>query len=113
MKAKALALTVAAILPCASAFAQSSGAPAAGERAPRPESASNARVGGWCDALTGAKKEQCLRDERREQPRASAGSTTRGTCDSLIGLEMERCLREGGTVEVGARSGAADRARAD
>ena len=38
-----------------------------GERAPRPESASNARVGGWCDALTGQKKEQCLRDERMKQ----------------------------------------------
>lgn len=50
---------------CASAFAQS------GERAPRPESASNARVGGWCDALTGEKKEQCLRDERRKKKRSA------------------------------------------
>jgi hypothetical protein len=52
---------VLSLLFATAAFAQT------GERAPRPESASNARVGGWCDALTGQKKEQCLRDERVKQ----------------------------------------------
>jgi hypothetical protein len=116
MEAKAFALTIAVLL-ASTALAQSSGGAAEGERAPRPEAASNARVGGWCDALTGTKKEECLRDGRREQERAAAGRTTRGTCDTLIGPEKERCRHEGGTVEVDATSGAgaaADRgARAD
>ncbi|HKQ28810.1 MAG TPA: hypothetical protein VJT77_09430 [Burkholderiales bacterium] len=42
-----------------------------GERPPRPANASNARVGGWCDALTGQKKEQCLRDERRKDEKTA------------------------------------------
>lgn|SRR3954462_4485888 len=72
-----------------------------GERPPRPDNASNAAIGGWCDALTGAKKEQCLRDERRrEEEKAAAGSSVRGTCDALAGPDKERCLRQGGTVEV-------------
>lgn len=84
-----------------------------GERPPRPDSASNAAIGGWCDALTGAKKEQCLRDERkRQEEKATTGSSTpavgssaRGTCDALTGPDKERCLRQGGTVEVnGVRS---------
>lgn len=86
------------------ALAQSAVTPAEGVRAPRPDSASNAPVGGWCDALTGAKKEQCLRDERRKQDRAAAGRGTRGSCDELIGPEKERCLHEGGSIEVGAKS---------
>jgi hypothetical protein len=76
-----------------------------GERPPRPDNASNAAIGGWCDALTGAKKEQCLRDERkRQQEKAAAGSSTRGSCDALIGPDKERCLRQGGTVEVDTKS---------
>ncbi|MFL6570300.1 MAG: hypothetical protein ACJ8G4_01005 [Burkholderiales bacterium] len=77
-----------------------------GERPPRPDNASNAAIGGWCDALTGTKKEQCLRDERkRQEEKAGAGSGTRGTCDALAGPDKERCLRQGGTIEVnGVRS---------
>jgi hypothetical protein len=76
-----------------------------GERPPRPDNASNAAIGGWCDALTGAKKEQCLRDERkRQQEKAAAGSSTRDSCDALIGPDKERCLRQGGTVEVDTKS---------
>ena len=72
-----------------------------GERPPRPDSASNARIGGWCDALTGEKKEQCLRDERRRQKdEASKAPTLRGKCDALIGPDKERCLRDGGSIEV-------------
>jgi hypothetical protein len=55
------------LLLCTTAFAQP-----AGERAPRPDNASNARVGGWCDALTGEKKEKCLREERRRKPDRTA-----------------------------------------
>jgi hypothetical protein len=87
------------------AFAQTS-RPLEGERAPRPESASNARVGGWCDALTGEKKEQCLRDERRKKEQAASGPGLRGRCDALIGPEKESCLKQGGTVEVGAKPSA-------
>jgi hypothetical protein len=83
-----------------------------GERPPRPDSASNAAIGGWCDALTGAKKEQCLRDERkREEEKAVAGSSTRGSCDVLVGPDKERCLRQRGTVETEAGTGAGARAR--
>jgi hypothetical protein len=97
----------------AAAFAQTS-RPLEGERAPRPESASNARVGGWCDALTGEKKEQCLRDERRKKEQAASGPGLRGTCDALIGPEKESCLKQGGTVEVGAKASAGGTAgRAD
>ena len=72
-----------------------------GERPPRPDNASNAAIGGWCDALTGTKKEQCLRDERkRQEEKATDGSGPRGTCDALAGPDKERCLRQGGTVEV-------------
>jgi hypothetical protein len=79
-----------------------------GERPPRPDNASNAAIGGWCDALTGAKKEQCLRDERRrqEQKAAEGGATTRGSCDALVGPDKQRCLRQGGTVEVDAGTNA-------
>jgi hypothetical protein len=74
-----------------------------GERPVRPDNASNAAIGGWCDALTGAKKEQCLRDERsRQEEKRGAGETTRGSCDALVGPDKERCLRQGGTVEVDA-----------
>jgi hypothetical protein len=51
---KALMLAIAASVVSTASLSE-------GERAPRPDSASNAPVGGWCDALTGAKKEQCLR----------------------------------------------------
>jgi hypothetical protein len=83
-----------------------------GERPPRPDSASNAAIGGWCDALTGAKKEQCLRDERkREEEKAVAGSSTRGSCDVLVGPDKERCRRQRGTVEMEAGTAAGARAR--
>jgi len=75
-----------------------------GERAPRPEGASNARVGGWCDALTGEKKEQCLREESRKRREQSANGERSGTCDALSGPEKDRCLRRGGTIEVDARA---------
>jgi hypothetical protein len=96
-------LGLAAILICGPSFAQQ----AEGERPPRPESASNAAIGGWCDALTGAKKEECLRDERRRQEeRKAQGAATRGSCDALVGPDKERCLRQGGTIEVDAKAGA-------
>ena len=79
--------------------------PAEGERPPRPDSASNAAVGGWCDALTGEKKAQCLRDERRRQE--LEGRSTRGSCDDLMGPDKERCLKRGGSIEVQAGPGGA------
>jgi hypothetical protein len=89
---------------CAAAGAQTA---KEGERAIRPDSASNAAIGGWCDALTGAKKEECLRDERRrEQQARKEEPRTKGSCDALFGFEKERCVREGGTIEVGAASSA-------
>ena len=103
----ALYTAVAAALISASAFAQQV---RDGERPPRPDSASNAAIGGWCDALTGAKKEQCLRDERKRQEE-KAGSSTRGSCDALLGPDKERCLRQGGTVEVDVRTNAGATAR--
>ena len=105
-------LWLATALISVAAIAQSS-RPLEGERAPRPESASNARIGGWCDALTGEKKEQCLRDERRKKEQAASDPGLRGTCDALVGPEKEGCLQRGGTVEVGAKAtagGTADRA---
>src|SRR5262245_58756907 len=99
MKANAWGVGFAAALTCGSALAQQ----AEGERPPRPDSASNAPIGGWCDALTGAKKEECLRDERRRQEEKKKEATTRGSCDALVGQERERCLRKGGTLEVDAR----------
>jgi hypothetical protein len=90
MKAQGFAMT--AVLVVSTALAQNPAARPEGKRPPRPEAASNARVGGWCDALTGAKKEQCLRDNRREKERADAGGKARGICDALIGPEKERCL---------------------
>jgi hypothetical protein len=77
--------------------------PAEGERPPRPDSASNAPVGGWCDALTGEKKAQCLREEQRRQQ--LEGRSTRGSCDDLMGPDKERCLKRGGSIEVQARPG--------
>lgn len=103
MKARVLiAVVSAALLLGSAALAQDA---RDGERPPRPDNASNAAIGGWCDALTGAKKEQCLRDERRrqEQKAAEGGATTRGSCDALVGPDKERCLRQGGAVEVDAR----------
>ena len=94
----------AAALLSTSAMAQPSRAPE-GERAPRPDSASNASVGGWCDALTGEKKEQCLRDERRKRD-ARAGDSVRGSCDRLTGPEKAQCVKRGGTLEVDAKTGA-------
>lgn len=109
MNAQAWIGAVSAMLVLGSAAAQNA---RDGERPPRPDSASNAAIGGWCDALTGAKKEECLRDERkRQEDKAAAGSSTRGSCDALVGPDKERCLRQGGTVEVEARTGAGARAR--
>ena len=107
MKANAWGFGIAAVLTCGSALAQQ----AEGERPPRPDSASNAAIGGWCDALTGAKKEECLRDERRRQEEKKQGATTRGSCDPLVGPERERCLRKGGTLEVDAKTSAGATAR--
>jgi hypothetical protein len=103
MAYKALSLCTALALVSAAAFSQTPRAPAEGERAPRPDSASNARVGGWCDALTGEKKEQCLREESRRPRDRSAKGDLGGTCDALLGPDKERCLRQGGTVEVDAK----------
>jgi hypothetical protein len=103
MASKALTLSAMALL-CTAAFAQPLPPPAEGERAARPDSASNARVGGWCDALTGEKKEQCLREESRKLPERSAKGDISGTCDALVGPDKERCLRQGGTIEVDANS---------
>lgn len=102
MAVKTLAFGMAAILVCSASVAQTA---KQGERPPRPDSASNAAIGGWCDALTGAKKEECLRDERRrQQEQAMEGRSTGGSCDALIAVERERCLRRGGNIE-GSRSG--------
>jgi hypothetical protein len=103
MAFKALSLCVAMALTSAAASAQPSRAPADGERAPRPDSASNARVGGWCDALTGEKKEQCLREESGKPRDRPARGDLGGSCDALLGPDKERCLRQGGTVEVDAK----------
>jgi hypothetical protein len=99
------ALASIALLCAASAMAQP---PAEGERPPRPAAASNAAVGGWCDALTGAKKEECLRDERRrdESKPQAEDRGTRGACDAP-GVERERCLRQGGDPRRGSTSTAA------
>ena len=110
MASKALTLSAMALL-CTAAFAQPSPTPADGERAARPDSASNARVGGWCDALTGEKKEQCLREESRKLSERSAKGDLFGTCDALVGPDKERCLRRGGTLEVDAKAGARGGAR--
>jgi hypothetical protein len=100
----ALSAGFCAALMCSLSLGQNA---AEGERPPRPDSASNAAIGGWCDALTGEKKEQCLRDERRRQEeKAREGRTTHGSCDALIGPDKQRCLRQGGTVEVDVRGSA-------
>jgi hypothetical protein len=47
-------------------------------------------VSGWCDALTGDKKAECLRDERRRKEQAREdGPRTGGSCDALFGPEKE------------------------
>ncbi len=102
MHRKARILTVAVALVCGPALAQR---PVEGERPPRPDGASNAAVGGWCDALTGEKKAQCLRDERRRQD--LEGRSTRGPCDDLMGPDKERCLKGGGSIKVEAKPGGA------
>jgi hypothetical protein len=73
-----------------------------GERPPRPDSASNAAVGGWCDALTGEKKNECLRDERRRQERAGKNAPP---------LREDERLRKGGSAEVNARPSVGPAAR--
>jgi hypothetical protein len=109
MNGAAVFFPIAAALICASAIAQSA---KEGERAIRPDSASNAAIGGWCDALTGAKKEECLRDERRREQQARKDEPrTGGTCDALFGPQKEACLRQGGTVEVGTTPNAGGTAR--
>jgi hypothetical protein len=109
MNPNARNLGLVAALICGSSLAQ----PMEGERPPRPDSASNAAIGGWCDALTGTKKDECLRDERRrqEERKAAPSAGTRGSCDALVGQERERCLRQGGTLEVDAKIGAGATAR--
>jgi hypothetical protein len=109
MNAHTLLAAGAAALVSAACFAQQA---REGERPPRPDSASNAAIGGWCDALTGAKKEECLRDERkRQEEKAAAGSSTRGSCDAPVGPDKEGCLRQGGTVEVDAKASRGTTAR--
>lgn len=109
MSAHTLLAAGAAALVSAAAFAQQA---REGERPPRPDNASNAAIGGWCDALTGVKKEECLRDERkRQEKKAAAGPSTRGSCDALIGPDKASCLRQGGTVEVDAKANAGATAR--
>jgi hypothetical protein len=77
-----------------------------GERPPRPDNASNAAIGGWCDALTGAKKEECLRDERkRQEEKAAAGSSTSGKRDAIVGPDKARCPRQGGKPVEGSSEG--------
>jgi hypothetical protein len=85
-------------LTCAAAFAQPAGKSRDGERAARPDSASNARVGGWCDALTGEKKEQCLREERRKKPDRSALPTKQA------GAEVDAKPSAGRTAAEAAKS---------
>ena len=104
------AMVLKALIACAIALgrtadvAQRSRAAADGARAPRPEGASNARVGGWCDALTGEKKERCLREESRKLPeRGATKGELLGSCDAMVGQDKEHCLRQGGTIEVDAR----------
>ena len=75
----------------------------------RPDSSAEAEQ--KCDALTGAQKEQCLREARRMPDSAAQGPSVRGTCDALIGPEKEACLKRGGTVETGAKSGAGSTAK--
>jgi hypothetical protein len=106
MNLRRFMLALAALLACGASLGQTA---TQGERPIRPESASNAAIGGWCDALTGTKKEECLRDERRRQEeKAKEGRSTGGSCDGLIGPERERCLRQGGSIEVGTGSHGAD-----
>jgi hypothetical protein len=105
-----LAALVGAVMLCGTALGQSS---REGERPPRPDNASNAAIGGWCDALTGAKKDECLRDEhRRAQEKSGEGRGPGGSCDALIGPERERCVRRGGSIEVRSEGGAAGGATA-
>ena len=109
MHANPLRLALLAALLSSASLAQT---PKEGERPVRPDNASNAAIGGWCDALTGAKKEECLRDERRRQEeRKAQGAGTRGSCDALVGPDKERCLRQGGTIEVDAKAGPGASAR--
>lgn len=83
------------------AFAQGTSMP------DRPgESAGPMKPERTCDALTGAKREQCLRDARRMPRSTRQRAELRGTCDALVGPEKELCLKRGGTVEAGAGSGA-------
>ena len=76
MNARTLLAMGAAALVSISSFAQQA---REGERPPRPDNASNAAIGGWCDALTGSKKEECLRDERRREEKKAGerAATTR------------------------------------
>jgi hypothetical protein len=105
-----LAALLGAVMLCGTALGQSF---KEGERPPRPDSASNAAIGGWCDALTGAKKDECLRDERRRaQEKSGEGASSRGSCDALIGPERQRCLRQGGSIEVRSERGASSGATA-
>lgn len=83
------------------AFAQTAGKPG------RPgESAGAVTAERKCAAMTGAKKEQCLRDARRMPDSTARRPAIQGSCDALIGPEKELCVKRGGTIEAGAASGA-------
>lgn len=77
-------------------------APAA--QTPKSESSGPVTPERKCDALTGAKKEQCLREARRLPDNTARSPEIRGSCDAFIGPDKQRCLREGGTIEVSAGS---------
>jgi hypothetical protein len=132
MKAKIVAAAVAAALlglsSVASAQTSSAGASAgAGTGSPR------------CDSMTGADKDQCVRDENTKTegsgPAGSAaGAATPGTsigtggapaaagasaessagtsrnCEALSGTEKADCLRKEGLANSGSSGGSADRA---
>lgn len=96
MRGSTVVLPIAAALISATAISQTA---KEGERAIRPDIASNAAIGGWCDALTGEKKQECLRDERRRERQSRKDEPrTGGSCDALIGPEKEACVRKGVTA---------------
>jgi hypothetical protein len=60
-----------------------------------------------CDALTGAQKEQCLRNARRPPQSTAQVPRASGSCDALYGPEKEMCIKRGGTIEAGTQQSGA------